>query len=161
MALPPDVKLEVKGSLVAVFGPLGRLEKRLAARGAAIELTPRGVEVRASLDVANTLESHIRNMVRGVREGYTLKLQMVYSHFPLSVEVKGGQVFIKNFLGEKQPRVAAIVGSTKVEVKPPLVILSGVSKEDVGQTAANIRAALRIRQRDSRVFQDGLYPVEE
>jgi len=157
--VPSDVKLEVKAGAISVSGPLGTLEKRLG--GASVEITPRGIIVKAPPALAGTIESHIRNMVRGVREGYTIKLQMVYSHFPLSVEAKGRQVIVKNFMGEKQPRVAEVVGSTKVEVKPPIVILSGVSKEEVGQTAANIRAALRIAKRDSRVFQDGLYPVEE
>ncbi|MEM4389829.1 MAG: 50S ribosomal protein L6 [Candidatus Micrarchaeia archaeon] len=161
IALPPDVKLEVNGNLVTVSGPLGRVEKKLLSRDVAIEVTPQGVAVRAPRHIVNTLESCIANMVKGVREGYTIKLQMLYAHFPFSVEVKGRQAIIKNFLGEKQPRVAAIAGSTKVEVKPPFVILSGVSKEDVSQTAANLRAALRIRNRDPRVFQDGLYPVEE
>ena len=39
-------------------------------------------------------------------------------------------------------------------------MVNGVDIEEVGQTIANIRQATRIRDRDSRVFQDGVYPVE-
>ena len=77
------------------------------------------------------------------------------------MEVKGKEMLIKNFLGEKQPRKAKIPGQTKVEVKGQEVTVTGLSKEDVGQTIANIRSATRIRNRDSRVFQDGFYIVEQ
>jgi large subunit ribosomal protein L6 len=67
---------------------------------------------------------------------------------------------IKNFLGEKQPRKAKIVGQTKVEAKGQEMTVSGLSKEEVGQTIANLKSATRIRNRDSRVFQDGFYIIE-
>jgi large subunit ribosomal protein L6 len=37
------------------------------------------------------------------------------------------------------------------------VIVKGVSLEDVGQTAANIELATKIKRKDQRVFLDGLY----
>jgi large subunit ribosomal protein L6 len=40
------------------------------------------------------------------------------------------------------------------------VILSGFDMERVGQSAANIERASRIREYDPRVFQDGIYLVE-
>ncbi|MEM3690235.1 MAG: 50S ribosomal protein L6, partial [Candidatus Micrarchaeia archaeon] len=63
-------------------------------------------------------------------------------------------------IGEKKPRVASIVGDTKVEVKGSEIFVSGVDKEAVGQTCANICSATCIRNKDSRVFQDGIYLVE-
>jgi len=39
-------------------------------------------------------------------------------------------------------------------------MITGPNKEDVGQTVSNIKTATKIRKRDSRVFQDGLYMVE-
>ncbi|MBI4399385.1 50S ribosomal protein L6, partial [Candidatus Micrarchaeota archaeon] len=82
-------------------------------------------------------------------------------HFPISIEIKDKKLVIKNFLGEKQPRSAKIVGTTKIEVKGQEVTISGTSKDDVGQTVANLVNATRISDRDSRVFQDGLYIIEE
>ena len=86
---------------------------------------------------------------------------MLYSHFPIAVEIKGREILVKNFLGEKQPRKVKIMGTTKVESKGQEMTITGISKEDVGQTIANIKSATRIRNRDSRVFQDGFYVIEQ
>jgi large subunit ribosomal protein L6 len=86
-------------------------------------------------------------------------MKIVYSHFPMKVSVKAGNIVIENFLGERTPRFAKICGDTKVLVKGSEIILIGINKEDVGQTAANLERATRIRRKDPRVFQDGIYLV--
>ena len=49
-------------------------------------------------------------------------------------------------------------GEVKVEVQNKVdVIVSGADIEKVGQTAANIERSCKIRKRDRRVFQDGIY----
>ena len=48
----------------------------------------------------------------------------------------------------------------KVENKSD-VFVSGVDREKVGQTAAIIEKACRIRGRDRRIFQDGIYIVSK
>ncbi|MFH1222349.1 MAG: 50S ribosomal protein L6, partial [Candidatus Micrarchaeota archaeon] len=108
-----------------------------------------------------TADAVLQCMFLGVTEGYSRKLKALYAHFPITMEVKGREVIIKNFLGEKCPRVAKIAGDTKVEAKAQLVSVSGPDKEGVGQTCANLRAAVRIREKDPRVFQDGLFEVSE
>ncbi|MEE9490489.1 MAG: 50S ribosomal protein L6, partial [Thermoplasmata archaeon] len=45
--------------------------------------------------------------------------------------------------------------------KGDTVILKGNNKEDVGQSAANIEQATKIRGLDPRVFQDGVYVTEK
>ena len=126
-----------------------------------LELKGGEFDATGELALANTVKAHVRNMAEGVVNGYTRKLKILYSHFPISVELKGWEMLIKNFLGEEQPRKSRIIGQTKVEVKGQEVMVTGISKEDVGQTIANIRSATRIRNRDSRVFQDGFYIVEQ
>ncbi|MGB9577463.1 MAG: 50S ribosomal protein L6, partial [Candidatus Norongarragalinales archaeon] len=98
-----------------------------------------------------------RNMIKGCTEEYSKKLQVVYAHFPITIEVKGSQVNIKNFLGEKVPRTAKIVGDTKVSVAGQEITVSGHDKEAVGQTASNLVRATRIAKKDVRIFQDGIY----
>ena len=49
----------------------------------------------------------------------------------------------------------------KVEIKGDEVVVSGIDKEAVGQTAANIEQTTRIRGYDPKVFQDGIYPVDK
>jgi len=68
---------------------------------------------------------------------------------------------VTNLFGEKVPRVAKLPWSPgEVEVKVSNktdVVVKGIDKEKVGQTAANIERSCKIRNRDRRVFQDGIY----
>lgn len=111
--------------------------------------------------MTGTIAAHIRNMIKGVTKGYTYRLKIVYAHFPMKVTVKGDTVVIENFLGERAPRYAKILPGVKVEVKGEEVIVSGIDKEKVGQTAANIELATRVRGFDIRKFQDGIYIVSK
>ncbi|RLG18174.1 50S ribosomal protein L6 [Candidatus Micrarchaeota archaeon] len=159
--MPEGVKAQVEGTELVVSGKAGSVRRPFDPRKLSVEV--KGDEVvlsGKSTSLLNAYASHVRNMAKGASEGYSVNMQVVHSHFPISVEAKGNQIFIKNFIGEKKPRIASIVGSTKVAPKGQTVIISGPSKEDVGQTVSNIRSALRIGKRDSRIFQDGLYVVE-
>ena len=107
--------------------------------------------------MTGTIKSHILNMIKGVTEGYVVTLKMVYMHFPFTVKVSGKEVLVNNFLGEKMPRKTTIVGDCKVEIKGDEIVVTGINKEDVGQTAANLEKATWIKARDRRVFQDGIF----
>ena len=100
------------------------------------------------------------NSIKGVTNGFTYKLKIVYSHFPISVKVKNNIVSIENFTGERSPRIAKIVGNTTVIVTGDDVITSGISIEAVSQTAANIQKATKIKNKDPRVFLDGIFVYE-
>ncbi len=108
-----------------------------------------------------TYGAHIRNMIVGVTKGYEYKMKIVFAHFPIKASVKGDTFMIENFLGEKHPRKARILGITKVNVKGDLVDLTGPDVEAVGQTAANIERATKIKGFDPRVFQDGIYIIQK
>lgn len=108
-----------------------------------------------------TIESHIHNMLLGVQEGYSTKLKVVFMHFPFTVKVTGKEVLINNFLGEKTPRKAKVIGDCKVEIQGDEIVVSGISKDDVGQTASQLERATWIKQRDRRVFQDGLFIIKK
>ncbi len=112
--------------------------------------------------MVGTIRSHISNMIYGVKHGFTYKMKIVYAHFPMTVKVKGKQITIDNFLGERSPRHAKIIGDdVKVQVKGDDVIITGINKEHVGQTMANIEQATKIKRRDPRIFQDGIYLVDK
>lgn len=160
ITVPQGVQISVEKCLVSVKGPKGEDSRDFCNSGAKIERTSDGIQVIGSKVMANTVEAHIQNMITGVSEGYTFKMKMLYSHFPMSLEVKPGELVIKNFIGEKQPRRVKIVGKTKIEVKGQELTVTGSNKEHIGQTVANIKTATKIRKRDSRVFQDGIYITE-
>ncbi|EQD49318.1 50S ribosomal protein L6P, partial [mine drainage metagenome] len=88
------------------------------------------------------------------------RMKIVAAHFPMKVQAKEGEIQIENFLGEKYPRTAPLVAGVTATVEGEFVILTGLDIERVGQSAANIERATRIRNYDPRVFQDGIYLVQ-
>jgi large subunit ribosomal protein L6 len=107
----------------------------------------------------NTLESHVRNLIKGLEKPYEYKLAVVYSHFPMTVSVKGEWVEINNFLGEKKARKSRILPDTTVEVKGKEITVKSPNKENAGQTAANLEGTTRVIGKDRRVYQDGIFIV--
>ena len=168
--IPDKIEVRLNGFKVSVKGPKGEIEKDFSSPlfNKTIKMVQNAgiVEVSSSNDKRKTksqvgnVAAQIRNMVNGVTEGYTYKLKVVYLHFPFTVKVAGKEVQLGNFLGEKAPRTAEIIGNTKVEVKGDEIIVTGINKEETGQTAANLERSARIKARDRRVYQDGIFIVE-
>lgn len=163
--IPEGVVVKKEGDVLTVSGELGTLTREFTYPNIVVDVQQDEVVVdthvprRIYKAMVGTFASHIQNMIKGVREGYRYELKVVFSHFPIQLSVEEGRVVIQNFLGERSPRYASIVGDTKVEISGDRVIVSGINKEDVGQTAANIEQATRIKRFDPRVFQDGVYIV--
>src|SRR5919198_238413 len=142
---PASVKIAKDGNVLSAKGKLGTVEKDftklpaiMTVEGNKITIRPYGTRKR-DLAVAHTARSIIESMIKGVENGYTYKLKIIFAHFPISVKIKGKEVNVENFFGERSPRVSKIVGdATKVSVIGEDVIVQGSSLEDVSQTAANI-----------------------
>ncbi len=160
MEIPQGINVRVDGRIVIVKGPQGEVKKTMA-KTTKVSVSGNSVSVEsADPAMKGTAEAIIEGMMAGASEGYTKNMKLLHAHFPISIEVKGSEITIKNFLGEKQPRKTVLVGSTKVQAKGQSVTISGPDKEAVGQTLANIRQAMKIKDKDGRVFQDGLYDAE-
>lgn len=164
--IPDGVDIKIEGANVTVSGPKGKLGRKLWYPGITIVKNESGIVVDTTkvrkelLAMVGTIAAHIKNMITGATEGYQYKMKILYSHFPIQVKVEGTTVTIGNFLGEKRPRRAKIVGSTKVNVGSGEVVVTGIDREETGQTAANIEQTTRIKGFDPRVFQDGIYIIE-
>lgn len=164
--VPEGVEVKVEGKRVEVRGKKGTLSREFDFPG--LEIKIEGNVIAATISslrrrdkaALGAFKAHVMNMIKGVTEGFVYKLRVVYSHFPITVKVEGKRVTIHNFLGERSPRVAEIVGDVSVEINGDEIIVKGINKEDVGQTAFNIEQATSVKYRDRRVFQDGCYIVE-
>jgi large subunit ribosomal protein L6 len=163
VSLPSGVTAALSGRVLTVKGKLGEAKKNfdkigvnISVEGDKILLSPFSTKKKDNV-IINTVASILNNLITGVTKGYTYKVKVVYAHFPITVKTKGRQVLVENFVGERSPRIAEIVGDCKVTVEGDDVVVRGVSLEDVGQTAANIELATKIRRKDQRVFLDGLY----
>jgi large subunit ribosomal protein L6 len=161
--LPEGVAATLEGRSLTLKGKLGQVSKdfqkinvNLKLEGKKVVVTPFTAKRKDGV-ILNTVHSIVRNMATGVSKGFTYRVKIVYAHFPISVKVKPGEIHVENFVGERSPRIATIVGKCKVTTEGDDVIVSGVSVEDVGQTAANLELATKIRKKDQRVFLDGLY----
>ncbi len=171
VSVPEKVSVQLEGSRVSVKGPKGELSKsfdspifngmvKIEKNGQEITVTTAGTRRKLKSEVG-TVAASITNMIRGVTEGWRYRLKVVYMHFPVTVKIQGREVLISNFLGEKAPRKASIIGSTKVELAGDEMTVSGTDLEATGQRAGNIERATRILARDRRVFMDGIFITEK
>ncbi len=164
--IPQDVEIEMdEEHHFVVKGPNGSVSKDFShIRGITIMKEKDKLIFSAhfpknkTLALTKTIINIIKNLIMGVQTNYKYVCKVCYSHFPCNVEVKKGEIHIVNFLGERAPRKTKYDSTNvKVEVDGEDVSLIGPDKEALGQVAANIMKACRIRKKDPRVFQDGVY----
>ena len=163
---PENVEFTVDKNIVTVKGLKGELSKNLTYPKISITLKNNTIEIacsdkpkRKEKALIGTYRAHLTNMIKGVSEGFTYTMKTVYSHFPIKTAVENQEFLIHNFLGERSPRRAEILENVTVETKGDYVTVTGIDKEKVGQTAANIERATKVKKRDIRVFQDGVYII--
>ncbi|RLJ06949.1 MAG: 50S ribosomal protein L6 [Candidatus Aenigmatarchaeota archaeon] len=165
--IPEGVNIRYEKNILTVTGPKGELNREFVHPHVELK-TEGGKAIVSSKDerrknkaVVGTWAAHIKNMIIGVQKGWEAKLKLVYSHFPIKISVEGNKVKISNFLGERNSRFAQILDNTKVEIKGSEIIITGIDKEKVGQTAANIELTAKVKGFDKRVFQDGCHLVQK
>jgi large subunit ribosomal protein L6 len=164
--VPDDVTVSVANKIVNVKGAKGNLSRDFSYANVAIENEGKNVRIWAKWPrkkeaaLIGTIYSHINNMIIGVTKGYTYKMKIVFSHFPITVKLQDKKVVIENFTGERRPRRVKITGDVKVKVETEDILLSGINLEQVSQTAANIEQSTKVRGKDPRVFLDGIYTYE-
>jgi large subunit ribosomal protein L6 len=167
LEIPEGVSIQLEGARVIVNGPKGTLERDLCYPG--IDVRQEDNEFIVSTDskrrkvtaMVGTITAHTRNMCTGVTEGYEYSMKVVYSHFPIQLKIAGNRLEIVNFLGEKESRFARIDDGVDVKLGNDELTITGINKETVGTTAARIELATKVRNRDPRVFQDGIYIIQK
>jgi large subunit ribosomal protein L6 len=146
VAIPKGVDVQIEAGGVKVKGPKGEVRSPIPARisarveGGRLEFARDGEEpsARALHGLARALAA---NAVRGVTQGFRRELDIVGVGF--RAEIKGKQVVFS--LGYSHPIVYAIPDGISISMEPKSnrLTISGVDKQKVGQTAAEIRS-LRI-----------------
>lgn len=163
--IPSECQVSIEGDRVTVSGPKGSLERSFPEPQTEIKVE--GNVFKASTHInrkkvralVGTAVAHVRNMMIGVQHGYEYEMKIVYSHFPITVEVQGQTMIIKNFIGERGVRKARLIGNVEVRTTEDEIFISGIDIEHVSQSAANIQQACKIRDKDRRVFLDGIYVI--
>jgi large subunit ribosomal protein L6 len=168
VTLPSGVKVEISGRKITAQGPKGRVVRPFPSD--VLHVTAHGNQLTIELGLPShrkrsrallrTWVAHLQNLGGGLSRGVEARLKIVAAHFPMKVSVKGDELVIENFLGEKYPRSVHLVEGTTARVDGEFVLVEGFDLELVGQSAAAIERTTRIREYDPRVFQDGIYLTE-
>lgn len=142
VSIPAKVKVEVKDRKIFVEGPKGKLDWELPRKTSASIKENNVVVARKGEDPESKAlhglsRSLIFNMVKGVSEGYTKRLEIQGVGFKASVTGK----VVNLSLGYSHPITYPIPDQIKVTVEENTkILIEGPSKEVVGLVASEIRA---------------------
>jgi large subunit ribosomal protein L6 len=144
ISLPDKVSVDVKGAKVIVKGPKGTLEKSFVPTGISVKIEGKTLQVvsdsqerlaRAKQGMTRAL---INNMVMGVTNGFTRDLEITGVGYKAELT---GKDKLTLALGFSHPVVFPLPAgiSAVVDPKQTKITLSGIDRELLGQTAANLR----------------------
>jgi large subunit ribosomal protein L6 len=142
IAIPPKVKVEVKGRKVLVEGPKGKLNFDLPTH-TSVKVDGGNVLISREGDNAQAKALHglsralVNNMVKGVSEGFMKKLEIQGVGFKAAVQGKN----VTMTLGYSHPINYPIPDQIKVTVEENTKLtIEGPDKQVVGQVAAELRS---------------------
>ncbi|MGC8699597.1 MAG: 50S ribosomal protein L6 [Candidatus Micrarchaeia archaeon] len=167
--IPKEIEAKVDGEFVIVSGKLGSSKARINRKLLDVKIEGNKINIESSQSkklkrvarmAENALAGRLKGLFEGVQNGIERKMVVAYVHFPIALELSGNTLIIKNIFGERAPRKAKIVGNTKLEIKGQDITVKGIDPYEVGQTITNIEKACKITEKDTRVFQDGIYSIE-
>ena len=142
IVLPAGVEISNKDNVVTVKGPKGELTREFSKD---IEIRVEGTEVtlhrpndsKEMKTIHGTTRALLNNMVIGVSEGFKKELEMRGVGY--RAQLQGNKLVLA--VGKSHPdEVEAPAGITFELPNPTTIVISGISKEKVGQTAAYVRS---------------------
>lgn len=138
-----DVSINIDKDVVTIKGPKGELAQSLPINALNINIADSQVEVTRKNDNRQTRAFHglvrsiIQNMIQGVTEGYSKKLELVGTGY--RVKKQGDKLSFS--LGYSHTIEYPSPKGVNLDVEGNnVVLISGIDKQAVGQTAAEIRA---------------------
>ena len=161
--LPQGVTAKKEGNVLEITGPKGSNNKEFAHQRIVLEIQDNKIllsckaATKREKTVIKTYNAHVKNMVKGSQDPHKYELKICSGHFPMNVSYSGDTFSVKNFLGEKTPRILKIPKDVKLKLAGQIVTLESPSKESAGQCAAALEQLTRITNKDRRIFQDGIY----
>ena len=142
VAIPSGVEVKVDGHVVTVKGSKGELTREfnpmmtIKVEGEEV-IVERPDDSRQAKSLHGLTRTLIHNMVEGVHDGYSKKLELVGVGYRAAL--KGSDLEIQ--LGYSHPVIVKAPENITFEVRSQTeIIVKGISKEQVGQVAADIRA---------------------
>jgi large subunit ribosomal protein L6 len=142
IAIPPKVKVDVKGQKVSVEGPKGKLQFDLPHH-TSLKVEGGNVLVSRSSDDAQARALHglsralVNNMVKGVSEGFVKKLEIQGVGFKAAVQGKTVNMTLGYSHQINYPIPDQIKGVVEENTK---ITIEGPDKQVVGQVASELRS---------------------
>jgi len=150
--IPDGVEVELKGRSIKASGPLGelqmtchqRIKVKLDKAGKKILVINEHPGIRQCRQLHGTMRALIANVVAGVSKGFTKRMQIFGTGY--NVKEQGGKLILQ--VGFCHPVQLAIPKGIKVKIETPAArgdevpaafTLTGMSKAELGQFAADIR----------------------
>lgn len=136
------VEVNLSGNTFSAKGPKGSLKRdfpgtiKINIDGGNITLTPKNENDKKERALWGTYASHIKNMVKGVSEGYSKKLILEGVGFKSEVAGKT----LKLALGFSHPVNVEIPEGLTVTAEKNNITVVGIDKELVGSFTASVRA---------------------
>ena len=141
ITVPSEVQVKIDGQKITVTGPKGTLEREIY-KNISVEMQENVIKVTRKDDEPENKSLHgltrnlINNMIIGVKDEYTKELQI--NGVGYRVAKQGNDLNLT--LGYSHPVLfEAPKGITFDVPNPNTIIVRGIDKELVGQTAADIR----------------------
>ena len=139
--IPKDVKVDLKGDLLTINGPKGRLERNIHPKinvnldndQITVSVNDEGKESRSFHGLFRAL---IANMVIGVSKGFERALEIVGVGY--RAELSGRTATFH--LGYSHPIVFDLPDGIEATIDKTKITLTGIDKELLGRTAAKIRS---------------------
>lgn len=141
VTVPAGVEVIIDGNAVTVKGPKGELAREFSPMMTIVQegeeiIVSRPNDSREAKSLHGLTRTLVSNMVEGVSNGYSKKLQLVGVGYRAALKGKD----LEMQLGFSHPVLVEAPENITFEVPSQTeIIVSGISKEQVGQVAANIR----------------------
>jgi len=167
ITIPEGIKINLENKQLEIEGPLGKIKKQINLGKIPLRIENNKIIIfyknstKKEKKIIKTQSAHIKNMIKGVQHKFEYKLKICFNHFPFTVRIEENKAIIKNFLGEKKERMIELPKGASVKVDKDIIIVSSIDKEIAGQAAANLERITRIKGRDIRIFQDGIYIINK
>jgi large subunit ribosomal protein L6 len=143
--IPDGVEINIKGNSISVKGSKGKLDWVFPPSMSVVKegnklIVTRPDDTKQKRALHGLTRSLIANMVKGVSDGYRLEMEIVGIGY--KADLKGNSLVFS--LGYSHPVEFKLPDGITAEVdqksRPMKVILNGIDKQLIGQTAANIRS---------------------
>jgi len=166
--IPEGINANIKDSTIIMKKNNDELQTKLDAK---IKTTIEGNKIileskkpnKKNKKMFGTIKAHIKNMIKGLTKKFKYKLQISNVHFPMTAvfDKDKKELVVKNFLGEKKERRIKIAEGIDVKINKEEIELESIDIRKAGQCAADIEKGTKVRKKDRRIFQDGIFITEK